>query len=152
MTEQRPVIEKVLDIVLYAPVGLVLQLRSDVDTFVSNGRTQVAERIQVARWIGEMAVTYARRDLDKRMAARSAEAVTAEPSPVAAPDVPSPVAMPAQAVRPPFDGYQSLAAAQVVQLLGRLPAAELAIIRDYETATRGRRTILAKLEQLLSSP
>ena len=72
MTEQRPLIEKVLDIMVYAPVGLALQLRSDLDTVVTSGRTRVSERVQLARWIGEMAVTYGRQELEKRMAATRA--------------------------------------------------------------------------------
>lgn len=144
MTGQRPLIEKVLDIVVYAPVGLALQLHSDLDTVVTSGRTRVSERVQVARWIGEMAVIYGRRELEKRMTSVSVELVAVE-SVVIEPA--TPVALPL--VTPPFEGYQSLAAAQVVQLLGRLPADELAQVREYESANRGRRTILAKLDQLL---
>ena len=58
MPPQRPLFEKVLDLVVYAPVGLALQLRVDVPTLVASGRTRVHERVQVARWVGEMAVTY----------------------------------------------------------------------------------------------
>ena len=144
MTGQRPLIEKVLDIVVYAPVGLALQLRSDLDTVVTSGRTRVSERVQVARWIGEMAVIYGRRELEKRMTSVSVELVAVESVAI---EPATPVALPL--VTPPFEGYQSLAAAQVVQLLGRLPADELAQVREYESANRGRRTILAKLDQLL---
>ena len=144
MTGQRPLIEKVLDIVVYAPVGLALQLHSDLDTVVTSGRTRVSERVQVARWIGEMAVIYGRRELEKRMTSVSAELVAVESVAI---EPATPVALPL--VTPPFEGYQSLAAAQVVQLLGRLPADELAQVREYESANRGRRTILAKLDQLL---
>jgi len=148
MTERRPLIEKVLDIVVYAPVGLALQLRSDVDTFLASGRTQVSERVQVARWIGEMAVTYGRRELEKRLAAASAS------PPAVATNVGVRVVEPLAVVEaptlgPPFDGYQSLAATQVVQLLGRLTSEDLAAIRIYEAANRARRTILAKIDQLL---
>ena len=159
MTAQRPLIEKVLDIVVYAPVGLALQIRSDLDTFATSGRTQVSERVQVARWIGEMAVTYGRREIEKRLAGVSVEtkaAATPASQPVGQTVVrldPEPsAAVERQTLLQPFDGYQSLAAAQVVQLLGRLPADQLAVIRAYEAAHRGRRTILAKLDQLLVAP
>ena len=143
MIDQRPLIEKVLDIAVYAPVGLAVQLRSDLDTFVNSGRTRVSERVQVARWIGEMAVTYGRRELEKRLANNSVEVDVAEPALVPQAGLhTSPLA-------PPFDGYQHLAAAQVVQLLGRLAPDELVAIRAYERANRGRRTILAKLDQLI---
>ena len=149
MADQRPLIEKVLDIALYAPVGVALQLRSDVDSFVTSGRAQLSERVQVARWVGEMAVTYGRRELEKRFAD-----ATAAPEPVAVTStgVSEPAAASATPIlQPPFDGYQALAAAQVVQLLGRLPEYELSTLRAYEAAHRGRRTILAKVDQLLGS-
>jgi hypothetical protein len=45
-------------------------------------------------------------------------------------------------------GYDSLSASQVVQRLAGLAAEELEAVRMYETATRGRRTILARVSQL----
>jgi len=145
MSDQRPFIEKVLDIALYAPVGLAVQLQSDLSTFISSGRTRVSERVQVARWVGEMTVTYGRRELEKRMAGAAVAPVAGAPAiePQLVVEIPP--------LTPPFDGYQHLAAAQVVQLLGRLPVYELAAIRTYERANRRRRTILAKLDQLLGS-
>ncbi len=156
MTEQRPLIEKVLDILVYAPVGLAVGLHSDLDALVASGRTRVSERVQVARWIGEMAVTYGRRELERRISERSGESSALTPLVISAVvDPPALVApeviMEAPPLVPPFEGYQSLAAAQVVQLLGRLSVDELLAIRTYETANRARRTILAKLDQLLSN-
>jgi hypothetical protein len=48
-------------------------------------------------------------------------------------------------------GYDSLSASQVVQRLAGLAAEELEAVRMYETATRGRRTILARVSQLQGS-
>jgi hypothetical protein len=45
-------------------------------------------------------------------------------------------------------GYDSLSASQVVQRLAGLSSAELAAVGEYEAATRGRRTILARVGQL----
>ncbi len=45
-------------------------------------------------------------------------------------------------------GYDSLSASQVVQRLAGLAAEELEAVRTYEAATRGRRTILARVSQL----
>jgi hypothetical protein len=45
-------------------------------------------------------------------------------------------------------GYDSLAASQVVRRLDGLTGAELASVRAYEEATRGRRTILGRIAQL----
>lgn len=48
----------------------------------------------------------------------------------------------------PIEGYDSLAASQVVGRLGTLTDAELAVIEAYETTHRSRRTILGKINQL----
>jgi hypothetical protein len=45
-------------------------------------------------------------------------------------------------------GYDSLSASQVVQRLAGLSEPELAAVGAYEAATRGRRTILARVTQL----
>jgi hypothetical protein len=45
-------------------------------------------------------------------------------------------------------GYDSLSASQVVQRLAGLSGPELEAVRTYETARRGRRTILARVTQL----
>ncbi len=45
-------------------------------------------------------------------------------------------------------GYDSLSASQVVQRLAGLSGAELEAVKEYETASRGRRTILARVGQL----
>ncbi|MGH9076432.1 MAG: hypothetical protein ACRDY0_03100 [Acidimicrobiales bacterium] len=45
-------------------------------------------------------------------------------------------------------GYDSLSASQVVQRLASLAPSELEAVRLYEEATRGRRTILARVSQL----
>jgi hypothetical protein len=148
MPPQRPLFEKVLDLVVYAPVGLALQLRVDVPTLVASGRTRVHERVQVARWVGEMAVTYGKQTIERRMAGEA----TPVPPPIErrGQGVAAVTARTDSAHRsPPFEGYDHLAAAQIVQLLGRLPHGELELIRDYEASQRGRRTILAKLGQLI---
>jgi hypothetical protein len=50
----------------------------------------------------------------------------------------------------PIEGYDALAASQIVARLGGLSAAELEQVQRYETAHRGRRTILHRTGQLLS--
>ena len=87
-----------------------------------------------------------------------------KPAPApAAPPAPTAASTPTSAASPPssngggpapsadglaIPGYDALAASQVVQRLGGLSAAELEAVRNYEAATRGRRTILNRVEQL----
>lgn len=49
-------------------------------------------------------------------------------------------------------GYDTLSAMQVVQRLAGLSPEELEAVRAYESAHRGRKTILNRAEQLLSDP
>jgi hypothetical protein len=46
-------------------------------------------------------------------------------------------------------GFDTLSASQVVQRLDGLGRSELVAVRAYETSTRGRRTILSRVDQLL---
>ena len=46
-------------------------------------------------------------------------------------------------------GFDTLSASQVVQRLDGLTRTELVAVRAYETSTRGRRTILSRVDQLL---
>jgi hypothetical protein len=55
---------------------------------------------------------------------------------------------PAGASELAIHGYDALSAPQVVQRLAGLSPEELEAVRVYETATRGRRTILARIAQL----
>lgn len=74
----------------------------------------------------------------------------ARPAPAATPPVdtePATVPRSDELAIPEYDG---LAASQVVPRLASLSAAELRAVRRYETAHRGRRTILHGVEQLLT--
>jgi hypothetical protein len=66
--------------------------------------------------------------------------------PVAEASVPAPPAPSSDGLAIP--GYDALSASQVVQRLAGLSGAELEDVRAYETATRGRKTILNRVEQL----
>ena len=80
------------------------------------------------------------RQSDRRRQRHRPGTVTARP-PVDAhtPDVAS-LAIPA---------FDTLSASQVVQRLDGLSRSELVAVRAYETSTRGRRTILSRVDQLL---
>jgi hypothetical protein len=71
--------------------------------------------------------------------------VTPPPAP-ASPPPPSPPAPPVDGLAIP--GYDALSASQVVQRLAGLSGDELEAVRSYESATRGRKTILNRVEQL----
>jgi len=78
---------------------------------------------------------------------RSAPATATTSSPEAAVDTTERRAE-AQALAIP--DYDELSASQVVERLDGLPPADLAAVRTYEEAHRGRRTILFKIDQLIA--
>ena len=86
-----------------------------------------------------MAVTYGRTELQRISGLATTSSTTGID--VTDSEVPS----------PPFEGYDELPADRLVQLLSKFPAAELAIIRMYEQKQRGRRTVLAKIDQLIDA-
>lgn len=129
----------------------------------------VENRIRVARWIGEMVVQQGQKELVKQWTTSSAQIdPSGEPeldpdtearlevegdvdgvSGVETPGITAqPEPDPPRASELPIEGYESLAALHVVQRLGGLDPDELERVRRFETATRARRTILAKIAQL----
>jgi hypothetical protein len=144
MPDQRPLIERVLDVVVYAPIGLLGQLQQEVPKFAAEGRQKFENRVQVARFIGEMSVTFGRKELAKRISERQA-ATTAAVSVEAASS--GQVRHNADAPAP-FDGYDTMAAAHIVQQMRSMTPAELDAVAEYERQHRNRRTVLAKVDQL----
>jgi len=135
-----------LDVAVYAPLGLLLKIRKELPELVDTGRQTAENRVQVAKFIGQMAVAYGRSELNKRVAQSRP---TGEPS-TAVEALDTTAVEVAADVAAPFEGYDTLPASQIVVRLNRMGLNELAAVVDYETARRGRRTILAKAEQLLS--
>jgi hypothetical protein len=129
----------VLDIVMFAPVGLLRRLRDDLPGLVASGRREVEDRVRVAHWVGEMSVNYGRAEVKRRFVEANTKPGITD---VAEAVVPTP---------PPFEGYDELPADRLVQLLSKFPVSELAIIRLYEQSQRGRRTVLAKIDQLIDA-
>lgn len=136
-----------LDVAVYAPLGLLLKIRKELPELVDTGRQTAENRVQVARMIGQMAVAYGRTELNRRIAA-------SRPAPAPAGGRSVPLDTTAvevdDDVAPPFEGYDTLPASQIVARLSRMGMSELAAVAAYESAHRGRRTILAKAEQLSS--
>ncbi len=164
--------EQAVDLFVFAPVGLAMTARENLPALVEKGRQTVTSRVVQARTMGRFAAGEAEREVRRRI-----EAVTegrAERAPAGASEAPSngraavPVGPSANGSNgsngkarvagpaPSSDhlaipGYDTLAASQVVQRLAGLSGDELEAVRDYEAATRGRRTILTKIAQLQSA-
>jgi hypothetical protein len=147
--------------------------RSEVDARRRKAGDKVAEQVSNARSLGEFAVNVgapkvrAKVEEGIRGARELAEqaftglVVPDDGSPVAPGEAPP---RPGRAAAPPspvernarreaaaglaIPDYDELSASQVVERLAGLPADQLAAVRTYEEAHRGRRTILFKIDQL----
>jgi hypothetical protein len=167
MADEKGPVDHVLDLIVFAPLGLLLESRSLYPKLVEEGRTQLGTRIQVARMVGQFAVRKGQQQAAKAVQRRRSSSEGA-PSASSASSTAVPMAPPAsRAVIVPFpddadeiDGiaesdlaipsYGSLAASQVVSRLEGLAPVELEAVRRYEVAHRGRKTVLGKIANLQS--
>ena len=155
MTDAKSPIDQALDLFVYAPVGLALSARDELPRLAERGRQQVEAQLTMARMIGQFAVGEAGRRLsDLTTPQRSGPQNPPYTAPSAAQKAPVPTTRSnGNGPRPSADGlaihgYDALAASQVVQRLAGLSAEELDAVREYEEATRHRKTILTRVTQL----
>jgi hypothetical protein len=179
--------ERVLDLALYAPLGLAFSVAEAVPDLARKGRSRLGPQLLLARMVGQVAVRQGYRQLvgivttpggipfgpfsSPGAAApshRAPASTAATPPEMGEPGAPDAVVVPLspsssngarhRSARPTqrhaaselaIHSYDSLSAPQVVQRLAGLSREEVAAVRAYEAATRGRRTILARAEQLL---
>ncbi len=165
-----------VDLLVYAPIGLLFDGATLLPQLVERGRSQVS----MARLIGRFAVGQGRTEATKaasRLQDQAAgvlgfigdsvvvpSAVRAS-SPAAGPhasDVAAATAMETAPIAEPaaprsssadlaIPDYDGLSASQVVNRLAGLSPTELASVQRYEAANRGRKTILSKVAQLQDS-
>ncbi|HEX4979263.1 MAG TPA: hypothetical protein VFV35_04285 [Acidimicrobiales bacterium] len=170
---KKPV-DQILDLVVFAPIGLALTARDELPALVERGRRSMAGGALFVRIMGTHVLRESETELRRRTApAEDAEGHREEPvlasvgareggtssngaaaaphdgagraGPRGKPGAPKPTAD-----HLAIPGYDTLSASQVVLRLAGLSADELEAVRAYEEATRGRRTILAKIGQLQS--
>lgn len=166
--EERSPVEQALEVVVFAPIGLVMTARAQLPEMVAKGRAQVEGQLTVARFIGQFAVKQGKAEVEKRFKAYTdqtepapapappskpqvderAPTISARPTLLAEPASPAPAPPAADLAIP---GYDALSASQVVQRLAGLSSAELEQVRAYEAATRGRKTVLTRISQLQTS-
>ena len=170
-------VDQALDLFLYAPLGLALFARDNLPNLVERGRSQVNQQVMLAKMMGQFAVQQGEKEIRKRVEnltappkapSRPAATPATSPAQQQAPSTngqaasangsattpppagpaPAPAAPPPSAAHLAIPAYDTLSASQVVQRLAGLSRDELEAVREYEGATRGRRTILTKISQL----
>ena len=166
VADQKKPLDQALDLFVYAPLGLLMNLDEVVPQLVEKGRQQVT----MARMFGQFAVQAGSAEAKKRVTqvqeqatglveqlgstaggrrpAASSPATNSAPAPApAAAPAAEPIDSPAASELAITD-YDSLSASQVVPRLEGLSPGERDAVRRYEAAHRGRKTILSKLAQL----
>ncbi len=175
MSKRQDPAEQLLDVLVYAPLGLLMEARDLVPKLAEKGRQRMGGQVTVARMIGEMAVRQGQRRAEKvvqrlrEQQAGSGGATTSTERPTNGHVPPSP---PPTATSTPtstastastvsttagadgdagslaIPGYDTLSASQVLPRLEGLSPAELEAVRSYEESTRARKTVLTRIDQL----
>jgi len=166
MSKRQEPAEQLLDLLVYAPLGLLMEARDLVPKLADKGRQRMGGQVTVARMIGEMAVRQGQRRAEKvlqrlreqqgvpdRPQSTSRPANGHRPPPAAAPAPAAPSAGTGAVAAPDaaslaIPGYDTLSASQVVPRLEGLSGEELEAVRSYEQATRARKTVLTRIDQL----
>jgi hypothetical protein len=152
-TQKSPA-QRVLDLAVYGPLGLALSIAEALPAMARKGRSRLAPQMGLARTVGQLAVQQGYRQLRDK-AASGTVIPFRPPVPVVTGRAGAGRAGAGRAGAGPaaadlaIPSYDSLSAPQVVQRLAGLSDDEVAAVRAYEAATRGRRTILGRAEQLL---
>jgi hypothetical protein len=168
MSNRQDPAEQLLDLLVYAPLGLLMEARDLVPKLAEKGRQRMGGQVTVARMIGEMAVRQGQRRAEKvvqrlreQQAGSTASRADAGATPTnghgasGANATPTATSTPTSAASATPDvgslaipGYDTLSASQVVPRLEGLSAAELEAVRAYEEGTRARKTVLTRIDQL----
>jgi len=155
-------VERLLDLFLYAPIGLVTSGTEHLDEYVRKGR----ERAMVARTMGEFAL----RGVDDRVAsafggmetmvreflrivvassgprrADTSSGVTPGSTPAS---TPASTGSSGDGIDDLLPGYDGLTAREIVALLDTLDASGLDRVESHEIAGRNRSTILTRIRRL----
>ena len=167
MTSRQDPAEQLLDLLVYAPLGLLLEARDLVPKLAEKGRQRMGGQVTVARMIGEMAVRQGQRRAEKVVqrlreqprgtgpdrpgggAERQTNGHRPESPPAEEPSAPAAAVPDVDSLAIP--GYDTLSASQVVPRLEGLSREELDAVRAYEAATRARKTVLTRVDQLRGS-
>jgi hypothetical protein len=170
-TEESGLNDRLLDVFVFLPVGVAVSVAEELPRLAARGRERLGVRVSSARAVGQFAVKAGLRRSEAWSRRLGVGARGGRPSgmPSAAPRsdrsptgaVPADPTMPGRSTNtgvnghvPPvaalsIPGFDTLSASQVVQRLDGLNRTELVSVRTYEASTRGRRTILNRVDQLL---
>ena len=160
----KQLVDQALDLFFYAPVGLIVSSLEELtpDHFpelAEKGRGRIGRLLSNARVVGQLTVAMGRRsfgsEVSRWIPPTEPEWGTASepaPPPLRLRSQPEPAPEPQRRTSETdlaIPGYEALSASQVVRRLDGLGPSELEAIYEHEAATRRRRTILHRTQQLL---
>lgn len=142
MSERRAPVDRLVDLAVAVPACTLVAARRAVPLMARVGT------LGTARLVGRVSEAVHERlahdDLDEFVA----DAVVEQPPPVDTPIEPIEPIETISADELPIDGYDDLAARQVVDRLDDLDAADLGRVETYEREHRNRSTVLGKISIL----
>lgn len=132
--DERPLAEVLLDVFVYAPLGLALEARELIPKLAERGRGQA----DLTRLAGRMAVHRGRAEAqrllrDMRDGTTGADRRDGR-----------------QTADLPIEGYDELSAREVISKLADLPADQLDLLLEHEQRHRGRVTVINRIRELRS--
>ena len=142
---ETDVTPSLIEIAVFAPIDAVFWLLRDPGAAATRGRARVEQALRQARAIGELSIKFGARELRRRTEGTAAhEGAPAKSSTATSTSLPGAGPAPDDVIA----DYDALSASQIVPMLSNLETAERARVADYETKSRGRQTILRRIEQL----
>ena len=133
--------ERLLDLLVYAPLGLALEAKELVPKLAERGRGQVA----LTRLAGTVAAQRGQAEASKLI-----DELSGALAMFLGGDSPSAAAKPgdiSDAEDLPIVGYADLTAVEIVRLLAELDDDGLDVIEAFELANRNRTTVLSRIRQ-----
>ncbi len=147
--------DQLIDLLVYAPVGIALEAVDSLPKFIERGRSQVTLGRFVARAAAKKGSSTIE-SLGERVVQEAGQVIvdlfgidlSRDPDPVVDEPAAAPRTEPAADATLPIANYDSQAAAQIVKLLAQLTPDEREAVAAHEENGRNRVTILRKIDQL----
>ena len=130
--------ERLLNLVVYAPLGLALEAKDLLPKLAERGRGQVA----LTRLAGTVAARQGQHEAEKLI-----DDIRTTISSLLGLDDAAPAAAPDPGEDLPIPGYATMTAVDIVARLADLEADELDAIETFERANRARVTVLNRIAQ-----
>ena len=170
--ENSPGVNQLLDMFVYAPIGMLYEYPEVLPQLIKKGRSQV----KIAKVMGEFALRKGQADPagfaseslagaggaiaklitelgdllgapeGHQMSTRANKTRSASSSPVI--ETTASVGSDAAAKKLPIASYDNMTAREIVSLLSDITPAQRARVRAHEAKNRARKTVLSKLDQL----